>query len=84
LKKHTKLYFQHFGYTIADFICCEVCRAKANDLHHIESRGMGGSKEKDVITNLMALCRDCHVRYGDRKEFKEFLVRKHQERLNGF
>jgi 5-methylcytosine-specific restriction endonuclease McrA len=45
---------------------------------------MGGSKEKDVITNLMALCRDCHVRYGDRKEFKEFLVRKHQERLNGF
>ena len=48
------------GYDETDWIPCEVCGAKAVDIHHIEARGMGGSKTKDVIENLMALCRSCH------------------------
>jgi 5-methylcytosine-specific restriction endonuclease McrA len=61
MKKHTKIYFSHFGYTIADFIECEVCSSKSVDIHHIEQKGMGGSKTKDFIENLIALCRNCHV-----------------------
>jgi len=60
VKPHTKTYLNHFGYTKADFIPCEVCGAKAVDIHHIEPRGMGGSKKKDYIENLQALCRKCH------------------------
>jgi IS1 family transposase len=34
---------------------------------------MGGSKDKDTIENLMGLCRKCHIEYGDKKQYKEFL-----------
>lgn len=61
------------GYDTTDFIPCEVCGTRAVDIHHIEARGMGGSKHADVIENLMALCRKCHVEYGDRKDIKDWL-----------
>lgn len=73
MKKHTKLYLSFFGYDESDFIPCEVCGHQAVDIHHIECRGMGGTKQADLITNLMAVCRDCHIKYGDKKEFKDFL-----------
>jgi hypothetical protein len=76
MKRHTKIYFDYFGYTIADFVPCEICSARAVDIHHIEARGMGGS-EKDSIDNLMAVCRKCHIEYGDKKEHKEFLIKTH-------
>jgi hypothetical protein len=53
---HCKIYFKHFHLTIADFVPCEVCKSKAVDIHHIHGRGKG----KDVIENLMALCREHH------------------------
>jgi 5-methylcytosine-specific restriction endonuclease McrA len=79
LKKHTKLYLAYFGYDQSDFIPCEICKAQAIDIHHIECRGMGGTKEPDNINNLMAVCRDCHVKYGDKKEYKEFLKEVHND-----
>jgi len=54
LKKHTKLYLAYFGFDQADFIPCEICKAQAQDIHHIECRGMGGTKEPDNIDNLQA------------------------------
>ena len=74
-------YFNHFGYDISDFIPCEVCGKVAVDIHHIEARGIGGSKEADNIDNLMALCREDHIKYGDKKQYKDFLKCKHAERL---
>ena len=74
-------YFNHFGYDISDFIPCEVCGKTAVDIHHIEARGIGGSKEADNIENLMALCREDHLKYGDKKQYKEFLKDKHAEKL---
>jgi len=74
-------YFNHFGYDISDFIPCEVCGKTAVDIHHIEARGIGGSKEADAIDNLMALCREDHIKYGDKKQYKEFLKEKHEEKL---
>ena len=81
MKKHIVTYFNHFGYDISDFIPCEVCGKTAVDIHHIEARGIGGSKEADNIENLMALCREDHLKYGDKKQYKEWLKSIHQERL---
>jgi len=81
MKPHTKIYLNHFGYDISDFISCEVCGNKAVDINHIDARGMGGSKEKDNIENLQALCRSCHEMYGDKKRFKEFLKNIHNNLL---
>jgi 5-methylcytosine-specific restriction endonuclease McrA len=73
MQKHTQIYLQGMGYKKTDFIPCEVCGSQAVDVHHIEARGMGGSKRADVIDNLMGLCRKCHIEYGDKKQYKEFL-----------
>ena len=63
----------YFGYDVSDFIPCEVCGREAQDIHHIECRGMGGTKQADLISNLMAACRHCHIKYGDKKQHKEYL-----------
>jgi uncharacterized protein with PIN domain len=69
------------GYDTSDFICCEVCNEKAVDIHHINARGMGGSKEADKIENLQALCRSCHEIYGDKKIYKDMLQTMHRKRM---
>ena len=70
-----------FKYDVSDFIPCEVCGTMATDIHHIQARRMGGTKEKDDIHNLMALCRKCHIDYGDKKKFMEFLKDKHDSAI---
>jgi len=82
VKNHTKVYLKAMGYDTTDFIPCEICQAKAVDIHHIDSRGMGGSKTADTIENLMAVCRQCHNTYGDLKEYKEMLKEIHYLRIN--
>lgn len=82
MQKHTKIYLKHFGYDVTDFIGCEVCGCRAVDIHHIEPRGMGGSKKADTIENLMALCRECHFSLGDRKQHKFRLHLIHQLKLS--
>ena len=82
MKKYIKIYLKAFNYDESDFIPCEVCGDKAVDIHHIEARGMGGSKDADSILNLMAVCRSCHEKYGDKKEHLSFLKEKHEERMD--
>jgi 5-methylcytosine-specific restriction endonuclease McrA len=83
LKKHTKVYIEAMGYTDTDFICCEVCNRRAVDIHHIETRGMGGSKLMDTPENLMALCRECHHEADFGVELsKDFLKAVHLKKLN--
>ena len=77
MKKHVKIYFDYFGYDISDFIPCEICKDQANDIHHIECRGMGGTSKQESIENLMAVCRKCHEKFGDKKEHKELLKEIH-------
>ena len=81
MKKHTKIYMDYFNYVLDDFIPCEICGTRANDIHHIENRGSGGSKSKDTIENLMALCRADHIKYGDYPQYKEMLKQKHLKLL---
>lgn len=83
MKRHTKIYMDYFGFKVAEDCVCEIpeCGSAANDLHHIERRGMGGnpSKDKDKIENLMALCRKHHDLYGDVPGYKEYLKKVHIE-----
>lgn len=60
MKQHVKVYMYALGYRVCDTIPCEVCGLVAVDIHHIEPKGMGGSKKRDYIENLIALCRSCH------------------------
>jgi len=56
MQKHVKIYMDYFNLH-GELVLCEVCNNPAVDVHHIEGRGKG----KDVIENLIALCRDCHM-----------------------
>ncbi len=76
MKSYTKIYFDFFGYDESDFIGCEVCGQKAVDISHIEAKGRRPDL-KDNIFNLMAMCRPCHVKYGDKKAFKDKLRETH-------
>ncbi len=82
MKIHTQIYLEKFGYDPMDFIPSEIYpHAKAVDIHHIECRGMGGnpSGDKDRIENLMALTRDQHNHYGDKKQYMKFLFQTHKD-----
>lgn len=85
MKKHIQIYHDYFGYYPGEFIECEVCGRKAVDIHHIRARGNGGDPtgSKDKIENLMALCRTCHVEYGDKKQYMQMLINRHNDVLNG-
>lgn len=72
---------QHFGYVLDDFIPCEVCGSRAVDIHHIHRRGIGGNPNADRIENLMAVCRSCHVEYGDKKEYLQWLQEIHNKKI---
>lgn len=79
MKKHTKIYFDFFGYDIPEDAVCEICGNPAVDVHHIDARGMGGDPNgtKDVIENLMGLCRKDHDEYGDVPECVPLLTQIH-------
>ena len=80
MKIHTKVYMTFFDYGETDFVMCEFCQQdRAVDIHHLDSRGMGGSKNKDYIENLMGLCRDCHIKAESDSSFNMFCRIKHLE-----
>ena len=56
MQNHVKVYMKFFDYVTQEEIPCEACTRPSAEVHHLSGRGKG----KDVITNLMALCRKCH------------------------
>lgn len=83
MRSHTKIYMDHFGYDVSDFIPCENCGARAVDIAHIIPRSKFGSKrieQRDDIHNLMALCRKCHYDYDfNNKMTREYMTEKHNK-----
>lgn len=79
MKKYTKLYIKEFN--CEDFFTDELLGIEAVDIHHICARGMGGTKIKDDIDFIMALSRECHVAFGDKKKYTQFLFDAHQHYL---
>ncbi len=61
---HARVYMKHFDLGEQSLITCEGCLKQGRidgdgfDIHHINGRG----KDKNVINNLMCLCRKCHAR----------------------
>lgn len=83
MKAHVRIYLTAAG-MMGERVQCEMCGKEATDIHHIDRRGMGGSKTKDFIRNLMALCRKCHVEYGDKRQHKEMLQATHNGVMKGW
>ena len=81
MKKHTKIYMEHFDFFGDEFIACEICNSKSVDIHHLEAKGMGGSKTKDYIENLIAVCRSCHVKCHENKDFNNKAKEIHLKNL---
>ena len=78
MKRHIKIYLDYFRLGEQDVMLCEWCdNAIAVDVNHIIPRGMGGSKTKDYILNLVGLCRSCHLKFEAKKINKEELSQKH-------
>jgi len=83
LQNHVKVYLKHHNLTTADTILCEVCRAKAVDIHHIIPRSKFGSKrkhEQDAIENLIALCRLCHEKAHAGILSKDYLLKTFKQK----
>lgn len=89
MRRHTKIYFDHFkidydpqsGWHNA---VSEISGRKAEDIHHIDCRGMGGSKNADRIENLMALTREEHEKFGDKKQYTQYLKQVHGDFIKRF
>ena len=79
MQNHTKIYLEKAGYDETSFVPCELCGKKAIDIHHIIGRGKGG---KNTIENLMALCREEHIKFGDKKQFMYMLLTNHKNFLS--
>lgn len=71
------------GYDENDWKQCEVwgCGSEGVDVHHIDCKGMGSSKDKDYIENLILLCRKHHTDLGDRKHLISFLKGCHKSKM---
>jgi hypothetical protein len=76
MQPHIVNYHEALGIDIGTWIACEVCNATSVDIHHVIPRSKFGSKRKagqDQISNLIALCRNCHNLAHDGKISKETL-----------
>lgn len=82
MKSYTKVYMRYFGFVTDDFIPCEVCDKKAVDIAHIQSQKRRPDLKND-ITNLMAMCREDHIFYGDNNLYIDFLQEIHNEKMKG-
>lgn len=76
---HTALYMACFGYGDTDYIPSELSGNRCVDVHHIEARSMGGTKNADRIENLIGLTREEHIEYGDKKQWMAFLYMRHMD-----
>jgi len=56
MQSYIKTYLDYFDFKTESEVMCEACGKPAQDIHHVYGRGEG----RDVITNLMALCRKHH------------------------
>lgn len=85
MKKYKKIYLKALGYDLDDptqRVPSELGTAEACDIHHIFCRGMGGTTENlDRIENLMALSRNEHKDYGDKKRYMWTLLSVHRSFL---
>lgn len=82
MQKHTKIYMNHFGYSLADWLPCENCGGTATSVHHLQFRSQLGGNDP---VNLMALCFDCHHKaHNSNREFNEKLKEIHRNKFDSW
>ena len=79
--KYKQVYLDYYGLDVTDFIGCEICGKTAVDIHHLIIKGMGGSRTKDYIENLIAVCRGCHNKCHGSIEFNTKAKEIHKNNL---
>ncbi len=87
MTKHTKIYLDHFDCAEDQYIKCEIpyCQSAVVDVHHIDSKGMGGtSEDKDYIENLCGVCRKHHNQAHADIQFNSKLKHWHLKWLEVF
>lgn len=79
MRKHIKIYHEALDipFTHGVYRRSELSDTQGTDIHHIERRGMGGSKSLDRIENLICLNTTEHIALGDKKQYKQMLFIKH-------
>ena len=65
-----------FGYDESSTILCEMCNDVAVDIHHLERRN---KIKNDYVENLIAVCRDCHIKAESDRCFNMCAKIKHLE-----
>lgn len=78
-KKYKEIYINALGYHKGDFIGSELSGLPAVDIHHIIGRGKKG---EDRIENLIAVTREEHIQYGDKKQHMVYLLTRHMNFLS--
>lgn len=78
MTNYKKIFLEFWELETIDFINCinPNCLKTSVDLHHIDNKGIGGSKKKDYIENLAPCCRLCHDKAHDYKEFNQFIKKR--------
>ena len=79
MKNYIITYMNFFDYFGEGFMPSEISDSSAVDIHHIICKGIGGTSDKNIncIENLIALTRDEHTKYGDKKKYYIFLINTH-------
>lgn len=66
MQKHIKNFLKHYNTSSDEYFACQYCNnVQAVDIHHIVPRSSQGS---DEVTNLIGLCRDCHLQSHKQQE----------------
>jgi len=73
MKKYKKTFKDYYNISEDENFLCENCGAVAVDIHHIVFKSHCGT---DNINNLIALCRNCHIKAHNNKQFNNELKEK--------
>lgn len=75
MKSYVKLFLEYHNLQGERIICWSCDKSEAVDVHHIQNKGIGGSKLLDKIENLIPLCRICHEAAHNEKLSKDILFK---------
>jgi len=84
-KNYRKIFYDYWGLSMIDTPQCWGCYQRpAVEIHHLKSRGFGGSKKNsyNVPTNLFPVCRQCHTMAHSNKALNEEFRKELQQKID--
>jgi hypothetical protein len=83
MKQYVKTYLTYFGYDVSDWIPCECgCGKQATEIHHLVPKSISKAKI-NLIDNVCAVSRECHIKADADRKFNEELKLIHRKKLLG-